>query len=138
MLIIFKNVKKTLQKNREEGIRTPGGIAPTQPFQDCTLSHSDTSLCYNYCFLFFIISNFIFNSSNPFTNLSGIELNSILSFENLQRNLFCFIKSYTSLYKNGLCRLAFAGIITFILCIICLPLTNSPKVISYTLLLCSY
>ena len=31
-------------RNREEGIRTPGGIAPTQPFQDCTLSHSDTSL----------------------------------------------------------------------------------------------
>ena len=31
-------------KNREEGIRTPGGIAPTQPFQDCTLSRSDTSL----------------------------------------------------------------------------------------------
>ena len=29
---------------REEGIRTPGGIAPTQPFQDCTLNHSDTSL----------------------------------------------------------------------------------------------
>jgi len=52
--------------------------------------------------------------------------------------LFCFIKAYTSLYKNCLCRLAFAGIITFILCIICLPLTNPPMVISYTWFPCSY
>ena len=36
--------KNFTQKNREEGIRTPGGTSPTQPFQDCTLSHSDTSL----------------------------------------------------------------------------------------------
>ncbi len=31
-------------KFREEGIRTPGEVTLTQPFQDCTLSHSDTSL----------------------------------------------------------------------------------------------
>ena len=24
------------------GIRTPGGVAPTQPFQGCTIDHSDT------------------------------------------------------------------------------------------------
>ena len=29
-------------KNRGDGIRTHGGIAPTQPFQDCTLNLSDT------------------------------------------------------------------------------------------------
>ena len=27
----------------EGGIRTPGGVAPTQPFQGCTIDHSDTS-----------------------------------------------------------------------------------------------
>ncbi len=27
----------------EGGIRTPGGLAPTQPFQGCTIDHSDTS-----------------------------------------------------------------------------------------------
>ena len=42
-----------ITKNREEGIRTPGGIAPTQPFQDCTLSHSDTSL-FNVAFIIII------------------------------------------------------------------------------------
>ena len=31
-------------KNRDEGIRTLGGVAPAQSFQDCTLNHSDTSL----------------------------------------------------------------------------------------------
>ena len=29
---------------RGDGIRTHGGIAPTQPFQDCTLNRSDTPL----------------------------------------------------------------------------------------------
>ena len=29
---------------RGDGIRTHGGIAPTQPFQDCTLNLSDTPL----------------------------------------------------------------------------------------------
>ena len=43
----FSSLKLLNQiKNREEGIRTPGGTSPTQPFQDCTLSHSDTSLNY--------------------------------------------------------------------------------------------
>ena len=27
----------------ERGIRTPGGDEPTQPFQGCTIDHSDTS-----------------------------------------------------------------------------------------------
>ena len=27
------------------GIRTPGGVAPTQPFQGCTIDHSDTLPC---------------------------------------------------------------------------------------------
>ena len=30
-------------KNGEGGIRTRGGVAPTQTFQVCTLNHSDTS-----------------------------------------------------------------------------------------------
>lgn len=30
-------------KNGDGEIRTHGGIAPTQPFQDCTLNLSDTS-----------------------------------------------------------------------------------------------
>ena len=32
-----------LLKIGEGGIRTPGGVAPTQTFQVCTLNHSDTS-----------------------------------------------------------------------------------------------
>ena len=36
-------------KYRGDGIRTHGGLAPTQPFQDCTLNRSDTPLCFfNY------------------------------------------------------------------------------------------
>ena len=39
----FKHYNNKL-KNRDEGIRTLGGVAPAQSFQDCTLNHSDTSL----------------------------------------------------------------------------------------------
>lgn len=43
-LIIFKLLPLADFKNGgERGIRTPGGIAPTQSFQDCTIGHSDTS-----------------------------------------------------------------------------------------------
>ena len=37
---------------RGDGIRTHGGIAPTQPFQDCTLNLSDTPLFEVYSRLF--------------------------------------------------------------------------------------
>ena len=39
--IIFCEVKI---RTRGDGIRTHGGIAPTQPFQDCTINRSDTPL----------------------------------------------------------------------------------------------
>lgn len=37
-------------KNRGDGIRTHGGLALTQPFQDCTLNRSDTPLGFNKYF----------------------------------------------------------------------------------------
>ncbi len=40
---------------RGDGIRTHGGIAPTQPFQDCTLNHSDTPLWFFTCFLHILV-----------------------------------------------------------------------------------
>ena len=35
------------RQTRGDGIRTHGRIAPTQPFQDCTLNRSDTPLRVN-------------------------------------------------------------------------------------------
>ena len=43
--IVVRSQNATGLKYRGDGIRTHGGIAPTQPFQDCTLNLSDTPLC---------------------------------------------------------------------------------------------
>ena len=40
------------------GIRTPGGVAPAQTFQVCTLNHSDTAPLCLLSFLFFRYSLF--------------------------------------------------------------------------------
>ena len=47
---------------REDGIRTHGEVTLTQPFQDCTLSRSDTSLYLSYSILlkeFLIVNTFV-------------------------------------------------------------------------------
>ncbi len=36
-------IRLALNNGGDGEIRTHGGIAPTQPFQDCTLNRSDTS-----------------------------------------------------------------------------------------------
>ena len=38
---------KLFESGGEGGIRTLGGLAPTQPFQGCTIDHSDTSPFYH-------------------------------------------------------------------------------------------
>ena len=50
--------EKTLTglKIGEGGIRTPGGVAPTQTFQVCTLNHSDTSPLISVLYILFVCS----------------------------------------------------------------------------------
>lgn len=57
---------------RGDGIRTHGGIAPTQPFQDCTLNLSDTPLYFlgggivskQFRLIIFIFFYFVNSSAN--------------------------------------------------------------------------
>ena len=61
-----------LIKNRGDGIRTHGGIAPTQPFQDCTINRSDTPL---WLILLYLLKYFCkVNSNFSYSKISEIIL----------------------------------------------------------------
>ena len=51
----FENQNK-YKNNGEGGIRTPGRASPTQPFQGCSLSHSDTSPAIVLSYEFLVLS----------------------------------------------------------------------------------
>ena len=69
----------------EGGIRTRGGVAPTQTFQVCTLNHSDTSPKFGF-FLYFIcyiillqVCRLVFRSFN-LSNLPPSGVVAVISY----------------------------------------------------------
>ncbi len=86
---------------RGDGIRTHGGIAPTQPFQDCTLNLSDTPLWVYWFINHIILEQFLIANSNFILYLDDSIFNQYVI-------LVCVMKSQR-LERNSMAKIIKVG-----------------------------